>query len=231
MSLVIFIFKVKTESDCHSENITGSLKLDPTKSSRPRTVWSSGVRQLITNKPVHSHSAPSSGLPPTRGVEWLITELLFLRWTIALRGYDAASPRVLLTRRELQAKAEQNEWERLTSLKDLNRLRVFSRSLSTHSFLLCSSSFFFSRFCRQQRETLRGTGEKQRLSFAAPTTWLTYEVDLVMLAEDYGALFFRQVLLLMCIRALILKRDKTYHLIARKYILVCQKLATVWANG
>lgn len=183
----------------------GHWSYKPTESSRPRTVWSSGVRQLITNKPVHS--ALSSGLPPMRGVEWLITELLFLRWTIALRGYDAASPRVLLTRRELQAKAVQNEWERLTSLKDRNRLRVFSRSLSTHSFLLCSSSFFFSRFCRQQRETLRGTGEKQRLSFAAPSTRLTYQVDLVMLVEDYGALFCRQVLLLMCIRALILKRD------------------------
>lgn len=31
MSLVIFIFKVKTESDCHTENITGSLKLQANK--------------------------------------------------------------------------------------------------------------------------------------------------------------------------------------------------------
>lgn len=31
MSLVIFIFKVKTESDCHTENITGSLKLEANK--------------------------------------------------------------------------------------------------------------------------------------------------------------------------------------------------------
>lgn len=95
-------------------------------------------------------------------------------------------------------------WPGRFSLKDRNRLRVFSRSLSTHSFLLCSSSLFFSRFCRQQRETPRGTGEKQRLSFAAPSTRLTYQVDLMMLVEDYGALFCRQVLLLMCIRALIL---------------------------
>lgn len=48
--------------------------------------------------------------------------------------------------------------EVLTSLKDLNLLRVLSRSWSTHSFLLCSSSFLFSRFCRQQGETVRCIG-------------------------------------------------------------------------
>lgn len=38
-----------------------------------------------------------------------------------------------------------------TSLKDLSLLRVFSRSWSTHSFLFCSSSFLFSRFCNRQQ--------------------------------------------------------------------------------
>ena len=99
--------------------------------------------------------------------------------------------------------------EVLTSLKDLNLLRVLSRSWSTHSFLLCSSSFLFSRFCRQQGETVRCiVVELCSCSVGCLTATITYQVNLVMLAEDYGALLGLQLLLLVGVNALILKMKR-----------------------
>lgn len=100
----------------------------------------------------------------------------------------------------------------LTSLKERNLLSVFSRSSSTHCFLLCSSSFLFSRFCRRQGgRQPRALTVAELVSFAAPAHLRsclvaveTYQVDVMMLVEEDGALLGGKLLLLIGLDALIL---------------------------
>ena len=161
----------------------------------------------------------------------MISKGLILRWTTErrwrLKGFY-----------QQRTEAERRQWERLTSLKDRNLLSVFSRCSSTHSFLLCSSSFLFSRFCRRQRETVRAfRGRKNRVPFhlrllSMPqhlVTVVTYQVDLMMLVEDYGALLGSQLLLLLGLHALILKNTQTLILMDSKLHLD-HKLCTWWVQ-
>lgn len=155
---------------------------------------------------------------------WLVNNwVLILRWTIELSEsvWSWCASRALLKEWSCRRR-----WcidsKSLTSLKDRNLLRVFSRSWSTHSFLFCSSSFFFSRFCRQQRETVRARLQREldpasfvafcrrrSVSVGCLVAVVTYQVDLMMLGEDYGALLGCDVLLLVGLHALILHTENT----------------------